>query len=562
MSSISEEFKPYIDRLGSMSLAIVLLVILSLASVIGTVLIQNQEQADYFSQFGPLWYGVFRLLGLFDMYHSWWFICLLGFLMVSLIVCLWRNTPRMLKEMRRNRVIIADKSLQRFHHLKQWNINASGIEPIQGKIESLLKNWRLRSEKCDDRVYLRADKGRYNKSGYILVHAAILIILTGGLLSVQFGFRGNMAVPEGGTMQQINFLKGTKLASLNMPFSIRCNDFNIDFYPSGQPKEFKSNLTILEDGKEILTSDIIVNEPLYYKGVSVYQASFGDGGSKLKLKLFRLDGSGQIDAVEGTVYEKFTDEETGLSLEFTDFKPFNVENVAGPDEPRNLVDLGPAIEYILRGPELKTVKVKSFMNPFDIDGENLGHLIMISFSGNAADYQPFYMGMDFTNVNEWKTFNAFSRNLKNPKVSKEEASLEAFRSALFEVFGEQKPDNLEAMGLRLIQSVNSLKSFPWPFVPILDDYEQVYYTGLQLTNDPGINVVWVGSGILVIGLCIMFYFPHRKLWAVLEAKGKGVQVRFAGMSNRNRMEFEKEFHDILSKLDDNLRSIESAGGKS
>ncbi|MDX8391434.1 MAG: cytochrome c biogenesis protein ResB, partial [Mariprofundaceae bacterium] len=46
-------FKPYLDRLSSMSLAIALLVVLGLSSVIGTVLLQNQEQADYLSHFGP-----------------------------------------------------------------------------------------------------------------------------------------------------------------------------------------------------------------------------------------------------------------------------------------------------------------------------------------------------------------------------------------------------------------------------------------------------------------------------------------------------------------------------
>ncbi len=563
MSNLSQEFRPYIERLGSMSLAVVLLIVLSIASVIGTVLIQNQGQADYFNQFGPLWYGAFRLLGLFDMYHSWWFMGLLGFLMLSLAVCVWRNIPRILKEIRHHRVVIAEKSLQRFHHLKQWSIKGTDLGSVQEQIELLLKDWRLCSEKRDARTYLRADKGRYNKSGYILVHGAILIILIGGMISVQFGFRGNMAVPEGESMQEISFLKGTKVETLKMPFAIRCNDFSIDFYPSGQPKEFRSNLTILENGKEVLTSDIIVNEPLYYKGVNIYQASFGDGGSKLKLKLFRLDGSGQIDTAESEVYKTYKDEETGVSLEFTDFKPFNVENVAGPNEPRELVDLGPAVEFILRGPKLKPVKVKSFMNPFNINGENLGHVIMVSFSGNARDYEAFYLGLDFTNKDEWETYNAFVRNLKKPaKTPKKEATLNAFRSALKEVFGQERPEGLQSMGLRMLQSVNSLNALPWPFVPILDDYEQVYYTGLQLTNDPGMNVVWVGSAILVIGLCIMFYMPHRKLWLILEHKGKGIQVRLAGMTNRNRLGFEKEFHDLLSKMDETLHQIDRSGVKS
>ena len=122
MRNTATDIKSAILRLGSMSLAIVLLSVLALASIIGTVLIQNQEQADYLTQFGPLWYAVFKALGLFDMYHNWWFLSLLGFLMLSLSVCLWRHVPRMFKDMRNRKVIIADKSLQRFHHLHHWQI--------------------------------------------------------------------------------------------------------------------------------------------------------------------------------------------------------------------------------------------------------------------------------------------------------------------------------------------------------------------------------------------------------------------------------------------------------
>jgi len=60
-------FKPYFDRLSSMSLAIALLTVLALASAIGTVLKQNQDQADYLTQFGALWYNVFVSLGLFTL---------------------------------------------------------------------------------------------------------------------------------------------------------------------------------------------------------------------------------------------------------------------------------------------------------------------------------------------------------------------------------------------------------------------------------------------------------------------------------------------------------------
>ncbi|MDX8407391.1 MAG: cytochrome c biogenesis protein ResB, partial [Mariprofundaceae bacterium] len=317
---MTDLFKSIWIRLGSMSLAIILLVVLSIASVIGTVLLQNQDQADYLQQFGPLWYWVFRSLGLFDMYHTWWFLTILGFLMVSLSACLWRNVPRMLKEMRSRKASLPEKALKRFKFLHDWqldkqlSVEALG-EALGEAFQQHLQGWEFKTTEEEGRTIIRADKGRWNKWGYILVHSAILIILIGGWIGVHYGFRGNMAVVEGGlqTENEISFLKGTSTETLKMPFEIRCNSFYIDFYPTGAPKEFRSNLTIVDDGKDVLTSDIIVNEPLYYKGVRIYQASFGDGGSEVTFKLFHMDGSKKVETVKTHVYETWTDPKTRTS---------------------------------------------------------------------------------------------------------------------------------------------------------------------------------------------------------------------------------------------------------
>jgi len=553
MSSFA--LKPLFLRLGSMSLAVVLLMVLAIASVIGTVLLQNQEQADYLRQFGPVWYWTFRSLGLFDMYHTWWFLALLGFLMLSLTVCLWRNTPRMLKEMRSRKVTIAEKSLKRFHHLHHWHIRGA-LEPAElgEQLKGLFSGWELKSAQDAGRSYLRADKGRFHKWGYILVHAAILVILIGGWISVQFGFRGDMAVPEGQSEKSISFLKGTSVEHMQMPFEVRCNSFDIEFFPTGAPKEFRSNLTIIDGGKEVLTSDIIVNEPLYYKGVRIYQASFGDGGSDVTLKLFHLDGSRKITTIHTKVYETWRDPETGISLQITDFKPYNVQNIAGEGKAKKFRDLGPAVDFVIRGPGLKPVKIRSFMRPFTANGENQGTMMMVSMTGEERDFEPFLLGLDFTSASDWELFHAFSKRISKQNARDEKANFAAFKAAMREVFGENRPPDFQMIGMRTLQAMTMIPQLPWPFVPVLDDYEKVYYTGLQLTRDPGMNVVWVGSAILVIGLCIMFYMPHRKLWLVIEPEGKALCVHLAGMTNRNRLNFEQEFHQLLSKMDAHLRA--------
>jgi len=535
-----------LERLGSMSLAVVLLIVLATASAIGTVLLQQQEHEDYFAEFGPLWYWAFRSIGLFDMYHAWWFLFLLAFLMVSLAACLWRNTPKMLKEMKTKKPWISERHI---NHLKiKHHFSIVDEEKLISQIKKELSGWRIEELEAEGVRFLRADAGWWNKWGYVLAHAGILVILIGGWVSVQFGFRGNMAVVEGGVEDTISFLRGTKTEHLKLPFAIRCNDFSIDFYPTGQPKEFRSSLTIIDHGKEVLTRDIVVNEPLEYKGVRIYQASFGDGGSMLKLKLLPL-GEGKAKTITSRVYETWKDPETGLSLEFTDFKPFNVENIADPGKPKEFRDLGPAVEMIVRAPNVRPVKVKLFMNPFiDLEGTNRGSFMMISFSGDAKDYQTLALGIDLTNPKEWKLLQAFLRELKKVRndanIPKEKRTLTAFKRALEEVFGSERPEDLPAIGMRVLQAAQVIPQLPWPYLPVLIDYDQVYYTGLQLTKDPGMNIVWFGSALLVLGLGIMFYMPHRRIWLRLQEK-RGI---LAAATNRGELDCALFVHELFTKL--------------
>ncbi len=559
MSQFSNYLKPILLRLGSMSLAVTLLVVVALASVIGTVLLQNQDQTDYLQQFGPIWYWVFRALGLFDMYHTWWFLSLLGFLMLSLSVCLWRNVPRFLKEMRSSKVSLSDQAIKHMKHAKHWDIKGQSAEVVLEVARKRLHEWNLREETRGDVSYIRADKGSKHKWGYILVHSAMLVILIGGWVSVHFSFRGNMQVPVGAKESEISFLEGTSVAYKKMPFEVRCNDFNIAFYPNGMPKEFRSNLTIIDQGKEVLTSDIIVNEPLYYKGVRIYQASFGDGGSKIKLKLLKLDGTGDIETINTRVYTTFKDEKTGVTLEMTDFRPHNVENMADVGQKKDFQDLGPSVDFIMRGPGFKPVKVRSFLNPFELEGQNRGSFMQVSFSGQTEGFQSIALGLDMTNPQEWQLFQRFIIHLADVDLKTSEpqkANMKAFREAMDDVFGKGKrPENFQAMAMRVLQAVQVIPRLPWPYVPVLDDYDQTYYTGLQLAKDPGMNVIWVGSALLVIGLCIMLYVAHRKLWVIVRRKGNDVQVSLVGLSNRNPLNFEREFHQILSDMEDDMQSL-------
>ena len=98
-------------------------------------------------------------------------------------------------------------------------------------------------------------------------------MLIGGLIGSIFGFDGFVNIAEGESSQSIRLRSKPQIMQLD--FAIRCDDFDVSFYDTGAPKEFRSSLTILEQGRPVLRKDIIVNDPLRYKGISFYQSSYG-----------------------------------------------------------------------------------------------------------------------------------------------------------------------------------------------------------------------------------------------------------------------------------------------
>jgi cytochrome c biogenesis protein ResB len=77
-----------------------------------------------------------------------------------------------------------------------------------------------------------------------------------------------------------------------LPFTINLKKFTIDFYSTGMPKLFASDVEVRDNQTgEIAKATIEVNKPLIFKGVAIYQSSFEDGGSKLKLTGYPMAGT-------------------------------------------------------------------------------------------------------------------------------------------------------------------------------------------------------------------------------------------------------------------------------
>jgi cytochrome c biogenesis protein len=119
-----------------------------------------------------------------------------------------------------------------------------------------------------------------------------------------------------------------------LPFTINLKKFTIDFYSTGMPKLFASDVEVRDNQTgETAKATIEVNKPLIFKGVAIYQSSFEDGGSKLKLTGYPWRARHQRFDIAGEVGTS-TPLGDAYTVEWSGFRPFNVENIGPTDDPR------------------------------------------------------------------------------------------------------------------------------------------------------------------------------------------------------------------------------------
>lgn len=399
-----------LEFFGSMNLAITMLVAIAFASVIGTVLQQNQPYNDYIIKFGPFWHEVFQTIGLYNVYGTIWFLGLLLFLVLSTSVCIYRNAPTMLRDMQQFRVNVKEKSLRLMHNSQQWS-SSQPAEKVESDLKQYLSNkgFRIRSKEHDDHRVLAGMKGAWNRSGYIFTHLGIVVLCIGSFLDAGFGitlkewmgeitpetrdiradkvpdsarlkpddsasFRGSISLPEG-TSTNILFLNvrdGYLVQEL--PFVIELKDFRIEHYQSGMPKSFESDIVIHDDQLDKpLETTISVNHPLIYRGYAMYQASFGDGGSDLSLrtwpfynkdmKTLPIDLPVQGQRTINTAAGKYT-------LEVDDFKMFNIFPNSKEDRVatgKQFKNFGPSFTFKLRDASGVANEFHNYMLPITQD---------------------------------------------------------------------------------------------------------------------------------------------------------------------------------------------------
>jgi cytochrome c biogenesis protein len=427
-----------VDLLSSMRFAIALLTVICIASVVGTVVRQGEPLNNYINQFGPFWADVFGRMSLFSVYSAWWFLLILAFLVTSTSLCIARNTPKIWVDVRTFKENMREQSLVSFHHHAVGQLVGETPADAAKRLGTLLAtgSWKVKLQErpragASPGWMVAAKAGSVNKLGYIAAHSAIVLVCLGGLLDgdlivraqmwfngkqvYQGGgliadvpaqhrlsernptFRGNLLVAEGTQSSTAILSQPNGILLQELPFAIELRKFVIEHYSTGMPKLFASDIVIHDKVTgERIPARVEVNHPASHRGVEIYQSSFDDGGSSVKLQAVPLAAGSKPFAVEGfiggsTQLSQGNDAAARkLTLEFTGLRVINVENMAGgsavdprkvdlraslearlgaankPKTNKELRNVGPSVTYKLRDEAGQAREYHNYMLPIDM----------------------------------------------------------------------------------------------------------------------------------------------------------------------------------------------------
>jgi cytochrome c biogenesis protein len=425
----------------SVKLAIVTLIVLASTSILGTIVEQNQPPEKYHQIYEDWAFALLDRLNMFDMYHSVWFLLMLVLFTVNLSCCTIDRFPKMLKVVRNPRTKLDENLEKTLSLVDRWKKKGTLPEWAGKYSEALSASFaKPKVTEADGQVHLYAENGVASRFGVYVTHLSIIIIFIGAIFGNVAGFKGYVNIPEGDAITKVPVRGGTLIQDLG--FTVRCNAFSLETYPSGQPKAYKSDLSVIEGGREVARKTIVVNDPLQHKGIWFYQSSYGQaGGVTAQVTVTRKDGT-PVSSLALAANEPVPIDGYGI--------------VRGVNYEQNFQGIGPALEVVVEKPGQPAASFWLVQGRPDLDRQRADSLI-ISFRGLSAKM----------------------------------------------------------------------------------------FTGLQVAKDPGVNIVWLGCALMVVGLIMAFFLSHQRVWVRLAQGTDGrVEVVLAGSASRNRLAFEKRFEKL------------------
>lgn len=422
------------ELFSSMKLGLVLLGVIAVTASIGTVVPQAAEDPQRAEQVGALW----QALGFTNLYSTIWFRLLLGLLCVNLIVCSIQRFNGIYTKTFKPRVPNNLKAIPQKVSAEVQGETASLKQTVQAILTE--KRYRVTAVQSETGWSFVAQKHRLGYWGSFITHLAFVVLVIGALIGSLFGFKGYFMAGAGQTVpiQSIQLQKG----KITENYSIRINSAEDRFLPNGERDNWYTDMSIMENGREVARKTISVNHPFSYQGVTFYQADFADA--------FRLTA-----------------------------------DVKGQKIPVVLRDQGG--------------------NYYQAPGSDLALIVA------ASNNDP-----------------------KKPVI-------------LYQVYKGNSSEPVQTGQLALGQSADIQGQYTVKLNGVTG------FTGLQVKQDPGVPVIWLGSALLIGGLLLSFYWRPRVVSGLLQAQGTKGKLTFGASTGKVVEGIKAEFAELETKIRERQR---------
>jgi len=356
----------FLRFLSSVKCGLILLGSLGTAVIIGTMILQRPmaREGQIEQLYAPQIARILNALGLFDVFHAWWFILLLGLLGANITLASLERFPQAWRLFARPHMTADEWFVRQLPFRKEiplaFHTPAEALSIASRKLSDL---GYTPKPKALERGTLYVEKHRTARLAPYVVHASLLIIFAGAILDGLRGFKGFVSLTPGARTQSVEPMTAPGAAH-RLGFALRCDGVGMEKYPDGSPKQYWSQLAVEENGREVTRKTISVNDPLTYKGIRFFQASYGPTGTPHQLV---FDASWAEQSGSKHPAQTFTLrpgeptrlDDQGTRVELTDFIPDFVlqrdQITSRSDEPRN-----PAIRLAVTLPGRKQAGVWVF----------------------------------------------------------------------------------------------------------------------------------------------------------------------------------------------------------
>jgi len=252
--------------LSSLHLGIVLIALVAVGCIAGSLIASNDKLGvDYGREY---------------VFHTWWFLGLMGLLLVNLCLCSWEKSYIALTLYKKRNFQKNPKFYEKAGHAIAFPWHGDTAE-----LEAVLKNRYTVTAKSGKTFY--SQKGLFGRAGATIIHIGLLWTMAAGfyrILADDFGwgvYDATVILPEGQSSNlyvtrrdRLKQPSGDNLKPVEMPFSLRAIDFNADYFPHSTVAKSFASLVELTDGGHRGIYEVTMENPLLYKGYKVTQNSF------------------------------------------------------------------------------------------------------------------------------------------------------------------------------------------------------------------------------------------------------------------------------------------------